>query len=140
MIDYTFTLKDSGLVASNAAGTVGGFAKVADVGNGLIDAELVIDVSAIEIASNDEIYSIAIQGSDTSDFTTGSPENEELAVLNLGAAEVLTGNQDSETGRYVLPFRNEKNGSVYPYLRVYTSVDGDVATGINFTAHLQAKA
>lgn len=140
MIDSTFTMKDAGLVASSAASTVGGEAKVADVGNGLVDAELVIDVSAIEIASNDELYSIAIQGSDTSDFTTGSPENEELAVLNLGASEVLGGNQDSATGRYILPFRNEKKGTVYPYLRVYTTVAGTVATGINFTAHIQPKA
>lgn len=137
MIDSTFSLKDAGLVAASGAGTVGGVAKVADVGGGLVEASLVIDVTALEIASNDELYSIALQGSDTSDFATGSPVIEELAVLNLGAAEVIGGNQDSTVGRYRLPFRNEKGGVVFPYLRVYTTVSGTVATGVNFTARLE---
>lgn len=140
MIDSTFIMKDAGLVAASAAATVAGAAKVADVGNGLVNAELVVDVSAIEIASNDELYSIAVQGSDTADFTAGTPVIEELAVLNVGASEVLAGNQDSAAGRYVLPFRNEKCGTVFPYLRVYTTVAGAVATGINFSAHLQPRA
>jgi len=139
MIDNTLIMKDAGLVASSAAATVDSSAQVADVGEGLVDALLVVDVSAIEIASDDELYSIAVQGSDVSDFSTGSPVIEELAVLNLGAAEVLSGSQDSATGRYVLPFRNVKGSTAFPYLRVYTTVAGEVATGINFTAHLQAK-
>ena len=72
-----------------------------------------VDVTALEIASNDEAYAIAVQGSDTADFSTGSPKIEELAVLNLGAAEVIGGNQDSTTGRYELPFSNVKGGVAY---------------------------
>jgi hypothetical protein len=138
MRDDTLLMKDAGLVATSAAATVASAAKVANVGEGLVDAFLVVDVSVIEIASDDEIYSIAVQGSDVADFTT-TPVIEELAVLNVGANEVLGGNQDSAVGRYVLPFRNEKAGTVLPYLRVYTTVAGDVATGINYTAHIQAR-
>lgn len=140
MIDSTLVMKDAGLVAASAAATVSAAAKVATAGSGLVDAELVIDVTAIEIASNDEVYRIAVQGSDTSDFTTGTPVVEELAVINLGAEEVIAGNQDSTVGRYILPFTNEKNGTKFPYLRVYTTVAGTVATGINFKAHIRANA
>lgn len=140
MRDGTLILKDAGLVAVSGAATVGGQAKVADVGAGLVNAELVVDVSAIEIASNDELYTIALQGSDTSDFSTGSPVIEDLAVLILGASEVVGGNQDTASGRLILPFHNEKAGTVFPYLRVYTTVAGAVATGINFTAHVQPAA
>lgn len=132
MIDSTLIMKDAGLVAASAAATVGGVAKVADVGSGMVKGTLVVDVSAIEVASNDELYSIAVQGSDVADFSTGSPVIEELAVINLGASEVLGGNFDSAAGRYSVPFTNKN----YPYLRVYTTVAGTVATGINFTAHL----
>lgn len=134
MYDTQLVLKDAGLVAASAAATVGGEAAVLDLGSGLVEGKFYIDVSAIEVADDDELYAVAIQGSDTADFSTGSPVIEELAVLNLGAAEVVGGNQDSETGRYVLPFRNEKGGTVFRYVRAYTTVSGTVATGINFTA------
>lgn len=139
MYDYSFSMKDAGLVASSAAATFGGVAKIATVGSGRMDARLVIDVTALEIASNDEIYSIAVQGSDVSDFDTGSEKIEELGVINLGAAEVIGGNQDSTIGRYEVPFSNEKLGVKYPYIRVYTTVAGTVATGINFIARIEPK-
>ena len=61
---------------------------------------------------------------------------EDLAIVELGAAEVLGGDQDSEVGHYQVPFRNEKNGTVFPYLRVYTDVNGTIATGINYSAYV----
>lgn len=133
MIDNEHIMKDAGLVAADAAATVDGSAKIASVGNGLIEGHLVVDVSAIEIASNDEVYKISLQGSSESDFADTIVD---LAELTLGAAEVIGGDQDSTTGRYQVPFRTEKNGTIYPYLRVYTDVSGTIATGINFSAYL----
>lgn len=137
MIDSEYVgspyLKDAGLVDADAAGTVGGVAAIADVGAGLIEANLVVDVTAIEIASNDEKYAIRLQGSTKSNF---ADTIEDLAILELGAHEVLGGDQDSATGRYIVPFRTERNGVIYPYLRVYTDVSGDIATGINFKAYI----
>lgn len=138
MIDSTMIMKDAGLVAASAAGTVATAAKIVNVGSGLVEGLLVVDVSAIEIASNTELYSIALQGSDVADFSTGDEVIVELAVLNLGATEVIGGTADSTVGRYEIPFRNEYMGTIYPYVRVYTTVAGDVATGINFKAHIQA--
>lgn len=136
--DNDLLMKDAGLVASSAAATVGGVAKVLDAGAGLLDADLVIDVSAIEIASNDEKYSISIQGSNSATFASGI---EQLATKILGANEAVEGDADSAIGRYVLAFRNERLGTKYRYLRVYTTVAGSIATGggINFTAYIAKK-
>lgn len=134
MYDSTLIMKDAGLVAASAAGTVSSAAKIANVGEGRVDARLVVDVTAIEIASNDELYSVAIQGSTSSTFASGI---EELAVINLGAAEVIGGDADSVAGRYEVFFSTEKAGTIYSYLRVYTTVDGTIATGINFNARIE---
>jgi hypothetical protein len=133
MIDATHILKDAGLVAADAAGQVDGIDKILNLGAGMVEGKLIVDVSAIEIASNDEKYAIKLQGSSKVDF---ADTIEDLAILELGAAEVLGGDQDSTTGRYEVPFRTEKNGTVWPYERVYTEVAGTVATGIDFSAYL----
>ncbi len=133
MIEYTHILKDAGLIAADAAWTVSAAAKIADLGAGLVEANLIIDVTAIEIASDDEIYKLSLQGSSDSAF---ADTFEDLAILELGANEVLGGDQDSAIGRYVIPFRSERNGTTYRYIRGYTDVTGAISTGINFSAHL----
>ena len=134
MFDYDYTLKTAGLVDS-CSGTIVAGATIVTIGDGLLEANCVIDVTAIEIASNDELYTICVQGSSESDFASTV---ENLAILELGALEVLNySDVDSTTGRYILPVRNEVNGTKYPYLRLICDVAGDVATGINFTARLE---
>jgi hypothetical protein len=135
--DSELELKDAGLVAADAAAQVDSADKVITLGAGLVEGNIVIDVSAIEIASNDEIYKVTLQGSDNSDFSTG--DEVDLAEITLGAKEVIGGDQDSIVGRYIVPFRNEKAGTVYPYVRIYTDVGGTIATGINFKAYLAKK-
>lgn len=133
-LDDALEMKDAGLVASSAAATVGGNAKVIDTGGGEYEGDVLIDVSAIEIASNDEAYTIVVQGSPDAAFTAAT--SVELCHLHLGAAETkLTDtNQDDTTGRYVLKVQNTYAGTVYRYLRLYTVVAGTIATGINYTA------
>ena len=133
MIDVEHILKDAGLVAADAAGQVDGEDVIVNLGAGLVTGNLVVDVTAIEIASNDEKYAIKLQGSSESDF---ADTIEDLAIIELGAAEVLGGDLDSDTGRYIVPFRTERNGVIYPYARLYTDVSGAIATGINFSAYL----
>ena len=133
-LDANFEMKDAGLVASSAAAQVDGSDKIADLGASTpFEGTLLVDVSAIEIASNDEIYTILVEGSDSASFASGI---EELACLRVGANEVLTGGGtvDSDTGRYEVPFKNHRNTRAYRYIRVYTVVAGTVATGINYTA------
>lgn len=132
--DTELTMKDAGLVAADAAATVGGNAKILTVGDAVFKGVCVIDVTAIEIASNDELYRIIVQGSTSSSFAS---DIQNLAELTLGATEVRPGGAiDSATGRYELPFINEQDGVTYPYLRVYTDVAGTIATGINYTAQI----
>ena len=133
--DTELEFKDAGLVAASAAATVDAVAQVIDVGDGLFKGCMIIDVSALEIASNDEIYDIVIQGSPVEAFTAAGVV--ELAALNLSAKEVKRTDSDADnaTGRYKIYFDNEQNGTIYQYLRVYTVVAGTVATGINYAAY-----
>jgi hypothetical protein len=134
--DSDLEFKDAGLVATSAAAEVDSSAQIVDVGTGLFKGCMVLDVTALEIASNDEIYDIVIQGSDDDDFGTDT-NIVELAQLSLSAAEVkrTDSNADDTTGRYKLYFDNEFNGDFKRYLRLYTVVDGAVATGINYSAY-----
>jgi hypothetical protein len=133
MIDFEHILKDAGLVAADAAGQVDGVDQVISLGAGLVEGKVIVDVTAIEIADNDEKYTIKLQGSSSATFASAI---EDLAILELGAQEVIGGDQDSTTGRYKVAFRTEKNSTIYPYVRLYTNVAGTVATGINFSAYL----
>jgi hypothetical protein len=131
--DANLEFKDAGLIAADAAAQVDSAAKVVDLGTGFWEGNMVIDVTAIEIASNDERYDIGIQLSDSATFASGI---EQGPILALGAKETLIGaDTDSTTGRYVLPFHNEGvDGNTYRYARIYVNVTGDIATGINFIA------
>lgn len=125
--DASLVLKAAGLVAASAA-----VATVVDLGSGLVDADIVIDVSALEVASGDEIYDIVLEGSNVAALASDSVQ---LASLTLGN-NAAPADADTATGRYVLPFRNEQNGVTYRYVRLYTRVAGAVATGINYSAFI----
>lgn len=133
IFDADLEFKDAGLVASSAAAQVDSADQIVDLGGAaMFKADMVIDVSAIEIASNNELYRIQVQVSSDEDFTDTYVT---VAELQLGANEVLNGDQDSTIGRYIIPFTNEYDETLYRYARVYTVVSGTVATGINYTAY-----
>lgn len=127
LYDDALSLRDASLLAATATE-----ATILDLGAGLVDGNLVIDVSAIETASGNEKYTIHLEGSNVPAMTSGSVT---LANIPLGnatdPADAATG-----TGRFVVPFRNEQNGTNYRYVRIYTLVAGTIATGINFAAFL----
>jgi len=132
--DADLEFKDAGLVASSAAATVDSTAKYVDVGNGLFKGCLIIDVSALEIADGDEIYTICVQGSTGTTFANTSA-SATLAKIEIGAATPLLLGAVDAVGRYKLYFDNEHNGTYFQYLRVYTVVAGTITDGINFTAY-----
>jgi hypothetical protein len=131
IFDANLELKDAGLVAADAAGQVDAVDKIVDVGTGLFRGVAVIDVTAIEIASNDEVYKISIQGSSSSTFAS---DIVDLGELSIGALEVIGGDVDSTTGRYEVPFSNRQNNIYYRYIRLYSDVSGAIATGANYSA------
>lgn len=122
--------------ASAVLGPDGGAAKVIDVGtnnpnsdgttNNRVDGTLVIDVSALEVDTGDELYTIIVQGGDTEAFDN---EVANLAQLELGDATQLSGagsHIDTPPGRYELHFSNEQAGVLWRYLRVYAVVAGTI--------------
>lgn len=140
--DVDLELKDAGLIASSAACQVDSAAQIIDLGAGLVEGDIIIDVSACEVASDDEKYVIGAQISNSSSFASGIYE---VATLPLGssgtaAGDTIAGDVDMTTGRWILPFRNEiAEGVKKRYLRLYVMVSGTIATGINFTAYLAKK-
>jgi hypothetical protein len=131
--DADLEFKDAGLVAASAAATVDSAAKVVDLGTGFFQGKMWIDVTAIEVDTGNESYKIAVELSDASGFSAGS-EFERCAIV-LGDSSIHGGDADTAVGRYSLDFDNRMaNGNLYRYARVYTTVAGTVATGINFTA------
>jgi hypothetical protein len=139
--DAEFLFKDAGLVAADAAATVGGQAKVVDLGSGRMDLRLIIDVSAIEVASTDELYRIKFQLSNSSTFASGVIGNGQIDLGNVVATgRVGESDTDSTTGRYEMGVNNEVCGTLYRYARIYTDCTGAIATGINFTVRGVQKA
>lgn len=131
--DYNLYLKDAGLLAASAACQVGGSDKILDLGTGRIEGEVVIDVSACEVDTGDELYQIGVQISSSATFAS---DIYEVGTLKLGDAAVLPGDVDMTTGRFILPFVNEMgDGLVKRYLRLYVTISGTIATGINFKAY-----
>lgn len=126
--DDALNLKDAGLVAATAAEST-----IIDLGDGLFDGYLVIDVTAVEVASTDEVYDIHLEGSAVAAMTSGSVCLAAAPQMGNAAAPA---DADTSTGRFVVPVRNEQNGTLYRYVRIHTTVAGTVATGINFSAFL----
>jgi hypothetical protein len=139
--NYTFDallqLKDAGAVTASAAAQVASAAKILDMGAGRFDGTVVVDVSALDIVSNDEEYNIIIQGSSSATFAS---DIQNLAMLNLGATEVRDGGAiDSLVGRYEIGVTNEQADVTYRYIRAYTFVAGTTPS-INYTAWLSNDA
>lgn len=126
--DSALLLKAAGLVAATANGSI-----ILDIGEGLVDGYLVIDMSACEIDSGNELYTISLEASNASDMASGSVC---VARKTFGTISVPMDNALSAAGRYVIPFRNEEAGTTYRYIRVHTTVAGTVATGINYSAFI----
>ena len=135
--DSLLEMKDAGVIGASAAAQVDATAKVIDTGGGFTSGNVVIDITAIEIASSSELYTLILEGSTSS---TCASTIVPLAVMLVGDNAVIVGgcDVDTTTGRHIMPFRNERDGVIYRYLRMYTVVAGTIATGggINYTAFL----
>jgi hypothetical protein len=112
------------VASSTATLNLGGNQSTTPTQQARLDAVAVIEVSAIDIASTNEIYRIKILGSNDVDW--GSGNIVELAALELGygAARVPATLKDSVVGEYELFFSTEQAGTKYQYIRQYVDVSG----------------
>lgn len=131
--DLDLRLKDAGLVAASAAAQVSAANKIIDFGGAhRIDGRVIVDVTAIEVATGNESYRIKAQFSSSSTFASAVIGG---TMIHLGDSSVLVGESaDSTVGRYEVAFCNQINGTNFQYMRLYTEVAGTIATGINYTA------
>jgi hypothetical protein len=118
--DESLLLKASAAVTSSAAGSL-----ILDVGDALCEGEVIVDASAFDIVSNDEQYDIVLQGSPDAAFGTAG-NIVELGSITIGCKEAkrTDGDADDAVGRFIFPVRNERNATVFRYLRIYTVVAG----------------
>ena len=131
--DAAAQLQDAGAVTSAAAGT-----RILDLGpgTGFRCGMIVIDISAMDITSTDEIYDIIVQGSASSTFATAGGIVE-LATLSVGAKgpKRSDSDRDDAVGRRHLMYCNvDETGTSYRYLRLYIAVGASTTPSINFTA------
>jgi hypothetical protein len=113
-------LKAAGLVAADDQSTA------VIVGKGKF--KLVVVISAIEIASNDEYYIIDLEANTAAATSTWFT----LATLFAGGATEKVNKPDGVVGTYVTLVENP-----YDYqVRVATNVMGTIAAGINFTVDI----
>jgi hypothetical protein len=139
--DTEHLLKDAGLIAADAAAQVAAADKRVDLGLGRFDGRLIFDVTAIEVASGDELYRLKWQLSNSATFASGVIGQGQIDLGNLVASgRVGETDTDSVVGTYEIGVCNEVNGTLYRYGRVYTDVTGTIATGINYTARLVTKS
>lgn len=109
---------------------------ILDLGAGAFcEGELVVDVTAIDTTTGDEAYSLMLEGSP--DATFGTAGNiRVLAELRIGGATFTAPNGAADTaGRFIIPFRNERNGTIYRYARLYTLIAGTTPS-LTFSAFL----
>jgi len=129
---------DAAAIDASAAGSLLTVAQIIDVGDGLVEGYMIVDIDAIVVAA-DEDYTIKLQGTQTAAFD--GADIVDLAMLKLGHADALVGNASAGAAgdRFVIPFRNEQNGEVYRYVRVYLEIADGTGESITTTIWLSIK-
>ena len=133
MFDIDAILQDAAEKTSTGNGTVGGSAKAIGLGSGLVRGNIVVDISAIKVADNDEKYVLHLMGGSDASFT----QEFSLVSKEIGHRTQLEGNLDDrpET-RLVIPFQNECRGMVLPYVRIRHVLSG-TSPRIVYTARME---
>lgn len=107
---------------------------IIDLGDGIVDGFIVVDVDSVEVATGNEIYTLSLEGSNVAAMDSGSVC---LAKKVFGNLVVPMDGALSAAGRYIIPFRNEEGGTIFRYVRLSAVVAGTIdSTGMVFSAFL----
>jgi len=128
--DSATSLKTAGLVMTTATTYE---SSIIDLGEGLFDGFLVVDLIAIESANSDERFYLSMEGSTVAAMTS---ECVALCTKVFGQLIVPMDAACTAESHYVIPFRNEEAGEIQRYVRLFGNATGTVGTGINFVAFL----
>jgi hypothetical protein len=119
-----------------------------DVGTGWTQGAFVVQLArttlrngaVVGTGASGQSFMIELRGGTTKAFIREVP----LAAIRVAMSsemmtrwKMTTGNPAtlaSTSHEYILPFTNEYDGTIYPYLRCYHTIMGTWATGINYTA------
>lgn len=131
--DDALIFKASAAVTSSAA------ASIIDTGPGIGHrvGRVDVNITAIDIASNDEIYQIVVQGSPDAAFGTAG-NVVELATLSVGCkeAKITDSDRDDAVGNRTIYFDNlDETGTPLRYLRLWT-VAAIASSSITYSARL----
>lgn len=112
---------------------------ILDIGTGLVDADLILDIVTAKVSANDESYTFVLEGSPDATFGTAAnimPMSVTAVCAAGSTIGVLNAQGTSDTvGRFLVPVRNERNGTTYRYLRLKTVITG-TNPSTTFTAFL----
>jgi hypothetical protein len=128
--DDALALKDAGLVVTSATTYEG---TILDLGPGVFDGFLVLDVSAVEVGNSDERFYLSLEASTVAAMTSACVP---LCTKVFGQLIVPMDAACSTAGRYVIPIRNTEAGTLFRYVRLFINGTGTIGTGINFSAFL----
>jgi hypothetical protein len=131
--DVLTQLKDNaGAVTASGNAQVAAADKIVFLGAGIMEADLVTDVYAIDTTSADEKYEIEFQLSDSATFASGIVVAE---VIKLGALASTGSSANSGAGRYLNGVSNLFDGHAYAYCRLYHRISGTTPS-ITYAAYL----
>lgn len=101
-----------------------------------IDAVLVVDVTAIDIASGNETYQLDLMVSNDPNFAAANVVC--AGGIQMGKGASLRGavaQKDSVIGSYELMFTNNIAGAIYQYAKVYLTAGGTTPS-INISSYV----
>ncbi|MCK1445422.1 hypothetical protein IVB43_23845 [Bradyrhizobium sp. 48] len=101
-----------------------------------IDAVLIVDVTAIDIASGNETYQLDLMVSNDPAFAAGNVVC--AGGVQMGKGTSLRGavaQKDSVTGRYELMFSNNIAGAIYQYAKAYLTAGGTTPS-VSITSYI----
>lgn len=132
--DAALELKDAGLIAADDIAQVDAADAILDLGAARFDGRVIIDATAVEVASGDESYDLIVEFSNSATFASGIVRGPSMKLGD--AAAIGNADTDNGVGQYEFGFTNVVAGTVYRYARLAIDVSGTIATGVNFTAYV----
>lgn len=128
--DDATSLKDAGLVMTTATTYE---SSILDLGEGLFDGFLVVDLLSVETGDADERFYLSMEGS-----TVAAMDSASVCLCTKVFGQLIAPMDAACTAvaRYAIPFRNEEAGEIQRYVRLFGNATGTVGTGINFVAFL----